>query len=170
MELVKLLCHTCCQCEQAVRHRIWEGIIHFSPSSCKKIFTPPSSLFSSHPSMDLCCLWGSEYLIHLSFIYSFHLTVPLKSSLFLSVDHSSHLFCIHHFGSYYCSSSENIIITWFCLLLFHIGWKKIALRNLLFSLVFCFLKWHLPRQTNSTLIAQKAPYLLKLSTKLFEIK
>lgn len=95
MELVKLLCHTCCRYEQAVRHRMWEGIIHFSTSSCKKIFTPPRSLFSSHPSMDLCCLWGSEYLIHLSFIYSFHLTVPLKSSLFLSVDHSSQIYFVY---------------------------------------------------------------------------
>lgn len=120
-----------CQYEQAVRHRKLESIIHFFPSSCKKTFTPPRSLFSSHPSMDLCCLLGSEYLIRLSFIYSFHLTVPPIFFVLKYGPLSTDLFCIYHFGSYYCSSSENIII-WFYLLLFHIGWKKIALRNLLF--------------------------------------
>ena len=93
MGLAKLLCHTCCQYEQAVRHRMLESITHFSPSSCKKSFM--RSLFTSHPSMDLCCLWGSEYLICLSFIYSFHLTVPLKSSLFLSVDHSAQIYFVY---------------------------------------------------------------------------
>lgn len=158
MGLLKPLCHTCCRWTSQSGNRMWEVSTHFSLPSHKTNFTPPVSLLSSHSSDELWCLQGFGCLMYLSCTHSFNLSIFLKYSFFLNVDHLSwthFVYIISEVTTVYHNKIYSMI--WFHLLLFISTGSWLLWKIYLLPTTSLF-KWHFLKETNSILIAQKLTF------------